>query len=143
MTAETLLARLDKVRQTGPNSWSARCPAHDDRHPSLAVTEKQDGRVLIFCRALCPTPDILAAVGLTLSDLFPEKPLSVHGVKPERRPFPAADILRALAFEATVVDCAAGTIQRKGYLTDSECDRLALARERLQAAIRAAGVDHG
>ena len=35
MNADTLLSRLDKVKLTGPDKWVARCPAHDDRGPSL------------------------------------------------------------------------------------------------------------
>lgn len=147
MTAETLLSRLEKVRQTRPGCWLARCPGpshrRGDKHPSLVVTEKEDGRVLIFCRAGCETANILAAAGLEFADLYPERPVSEHGIKPERKPFPAADVLRAVAFEATVVECAASQIQRKGYLNDREFERLALAQERLQAAVRAAGVDHG
>jgi len=34
--ADILLARLDGVKRTGPDRWIARCPAHDDKRPSLA-----------------------------------------------------------------------------------------------------------
>ncbi len=44
MTADVLLSRLDGACRTGPGRWIARCPAHDDRHPSLAVRELEDGR---------------------------------------------------------------------------------------------------
>lgn len=47
------------------------CPAHDDRNPSLAVTEA-DGRVLLKCHAGCETSAVVAALGLELSDLFDE-----------------------------------------------------------------------
>jgi len=50
---------------------SARCPAHDDREPSLAVSEGADGRALLHCHAGCATRDVIAALGLTWSDLFP------------------------------------------------------------------------
>ena len=45
MTAVALLDRLDKVRPTGAGTWVARCPAHDDRGPSLSVRELDDGRI--------------------------------------------------------------------------------------------------
>ena len=70
MGADVLLARLDKVKQTGDKKWMACCSAHDDRTPSLAVQELDDGRVLVKCFAGCGAADVMAAVGLSLSDLF-------------------------------------------------------------------------
>ena len=50
-----------------------RCPAHDDKNPSLAVCELDDGRLLLRCHAGCTTEDILAALGLEWRDLFPAR----------------------------------------------------------------------
>lgn len=47
-----------------------RCPAHDDHKPSLSVAEGDDGRVLLTCHAGCRPEDIVAALGLTMADLF-------------------------------------------------------------------------
>ncbi len=47
-----LIAGLKKVSHSGPNSWSALCPSHDDRNPSLSITEK-DGDILVHCHAGC------------------------------------------------------------------------------------------
>lgn len=134
MSVENLLARLGKVRQVGPGRWTAICPAHEDRSPSLSIREMSDGRALVHCFTGCAVNAILTAVGLTFSELYPEKPLGAPYTKPERPPFPALDVLRAVAHEALIVDCAAGTIQRRGWLNDSECERLVIARDRLQAA---------
>ena len=41
-----------------------RCPAHDDRRPSLSVEQAGD-KVLLNCFAGCETADVLEAVGLT------------------------------------------------------------------------------
>jgi hypothetical protein len=49
----------------------AQCPAHDDRDPSLSVTDGND-RVLIRCHKGCDTDDVLAALGLASRDLFDE-----------------------------------------------------------------------
>lgn len=58
---------------TGPDhKFVARCPAHDDRTPSLSVTEGLDGRALLHCFAGCDTADIITALGLAWTDLFPE-----------------------------------------------------------------------
>ena len=52
---DVLLERLERVTQT-PSGWMARCPGHEDRHPSLSIREGDDGRILIHCHAGC-TPD--------------------------------------------------------------------------------------
>jgi hypothetical protein len=66
---QDFLDRLDDVRPAG-REHLARCPAHDDHAPSLAV--RQDGdRILMCCRSHhCRREDICAALGLRLRDLF-------------------------------------------------------------------------
>jgi hypothetical protein len=140
MTAEILLSRLDKVKRTGPGRWQARCPAHADKGPSLAIRELDDGRVLIHCFAGCDVHEVVAAAGISMSDLFPER--QVRG-KPERRPFPAADVLRAIAFEAIVVMASASALLSGNPFSEIDRARLGLAVNRIQAALTAAGVDHG
>lgn len=137
MTAEVLLSRLEKVKQTGKDRWLACCPAHPDKHPSLNIRETPDGTVLIKCFASCGAAEVVAAVGLELSDLFPprtdtpDEPTRRH----EREGFHAMDVLVALAYEALIVDCAVGTLQRRGWLTDEECARLAQASDRIQGGL--------
>jgi len=67
-----VLDLLDDVRQV-TNGWTALCPAHDDRRPSLSVAEGDDGRILVHCFVGCDPEQIVQAIGLQLSDLFPEK----------------------------------------------------------------------
>ena len=66
---EKVLDRLEGVRQSN-GSWKALCPAHDDREPSLSITEGDDGRALIKCFAGCENADIVAGLGLKMADLF-------------------------------------------------------------------------
>ena len=61
MNLESLLPRLDQVKSSGPDKYTARCPAHDDRHPSLAIVSKE-GKVLLKCWAGCSSEDIIAAL---------------------------------------------------------------------------------
>jgi hypothetical protein len=63
MNVDPLLSRLSNVRP-GRQGWSARCPAHDDRHNSLSIAERA-GRVLLHCHAGCRPEAVLRAVGLT------------------------------------------------------------------------------
>jgi hypothetical protein len=67
-----VLARLDGVKQVGDDKWTAHCPAHDDRSPSLSVGIGNDGKAVIFCHAGCSTTAIVEALGLTLAALFPD-----------------------------------------------------------------------
>lgn len=73
---DKLISRLQSVKAAralpGERRAWACCPAHEDKHPSLDVRELPDGRLLILCRAQgCGAADVVAAVGLSLSDLFP------------------------------------------------------------------------
>lgn len=54
--------------------WSARCPAHEDRSPSLSVSEGDDGRCLVKCFAGCAHDAVVRALGLVESDLFADEP---------------------------------------------------------------------
>jgi hypothetical protein len=68
--AAEFLERLERVNRSG-KGWTARCPAHEDRRASLSISEGDDGRILLKCFAGCPTEDIVEALSLSLSDLFP------------------------------------------------------------------------
>lgn len=133
MSADALLSRLDKVKRTGPDKWVARCPAHDDRGPSLAVRELEDGRVLVHCFAGCSVDEVVGAVGLEMSDLFPPRPLQ-DSRKRERRPFSADDALRCLDFEVTLVLVAAQDVLAGKPLSGTDHERLAVAVERINLA---------
>lgn len=63
---ESLNAHGSKGRGT---AWQ--CVAHEDRSPSLSVTNGRQG-VLLNCHAGCTTEDIVSALGLTMADLFDE-----------------------------------------------------------------------
>jgi hypothetical protein len=53
-----------------PDSWSAQCPAHDDRDPSLSVHRRHDGVVGLHCFGPCPTEVVIAALDLEWGDLW-------------------------------------------------------------------------
>jgi hypothetical protein len=71
VTIDEFVSRLDRARKQA-GGWVARCPAHEDRIPSLSVGEGADGRVLVHCFAGCTVDAVVAALGLTVVDLFPD-----------------------------------------------------------------------
>ena len=54
-----------KVQQAN-GGWKAQCPAHEDRNPSLSISDKGD-KVLLHCHAGCTYPEILTALGFEKS----------------------------------------------------------------------------
>lgn len=141
--AENLIQRLAKVR--GRNgSWTACCPAHDDKGPSLAVRELPDGRVLVHCFAGCETESVLGAVGMDMTDLFPpeekRRQYTEHG-KPSVKPaFYASDLMRIIAFEALVVQVVAFDMAAGKRPSEQDRQRLMVAYQRIDEAMRYANV---
>lgn len=138
MSAVThLLARLASVRETSPGRWSARCPAHADRSPSLGVRELPDGRVLVHCFAGCETAGVLAAVGLGLRDLYPEQlPEGKREGQARRRGrIYRSDVFKVLAREAAVVAIAASDMASGKSLSNADADRCARAAGRINRAL--------
>jgi len=140
--AENLIQRLAKVR--GRNgSWTACCPAHNDKGPSLAVRELPDGRVLLHCFAGCETESVLGAIGMDMTDLFPpdskrrEYGPGKPGVKPA---FYASDLMRIIAFEALVVQIVAFDIASGKRPSEDDRQRMMVAYERIDEAMRYANV---
>ena len=131
MPANVLISRLDGVKQTGKGRWIAKCPAHDDSSPSLAVREVDDGRVLVHCFAGCQTDDVLAAVGLQFLDLFPDTRIS-HRERRIRQRFNYGELLQMVSREVLVVALAAEDISEGKTLTEQDHARLVDAAARIR-----------
>ena len=83
MDVKDLLSLLETVKQSG-NGWTARCPAHDDRKPSLSVGVGTDGRILVHCHAGCEIEAICRELEIEQRDLFPAT--TDHGHSPRQEP---------------------------------------------------------
>jgi hypothetical protein len=66
------LARLGNVQEDS-NGWNARCPHHDDQKNSLSIAIGKDEVTVLKCHAECKTHDVVYAVGMSMTDLFPER----------------------------------------------------------------------
>ena len=84
------LAKALHGRKCG-SGWIARCLAHDDHHPSLSISDGQDGRVLVHCHAGCSQESVwqslkgMARVGRDNPQQAPKAPVrrstAARGVK--------------------------------------------------------------
>ena len=133
MDVSSILSHFEKVKAMGRDRWMACCPAHEDKSPSMAIRVMDDGRILIHCFAQCSPIDILGVVGLEMSDLFPER--LGDQFRPERAPFTAADVLRVMKREATVVAIAAADVAEGKTLSAVDADRVILAAGRFTDAL--------
>ena len=95
--------------------WLARCPAHDDRQPSLAIAEAKDGKLLVRCHAGCGQREVIAALRARgIWDVGDQRPISFLG-KPDRQspPEPYGDAVRRAEAALAVwraSRCAKGTL---------------------------------
>jgi hypothetical protein len=137
MSAARLLDRLECVKQRAPGRWLARCPAHPDRSPSLSVRELEDGRLLVHDFGGCEVGDVLRALGLTFSDLFPHA-LRPSGITGSRGfgvvRIPARDLLEIISEETSVVAILAADLLDGRVIGRADWQRLALAVARIHRA---------
>lgn len=138
---EALLSRLERVQTRGEDQWRASCPtsshAHGDRSAGLHIKLAEDGRILICCMAGCPAADVVGAVGLRLSDLFP--PRDNYRPIRQRARWNPYDIVRDLAFEALVVSIAAEHMAQGIELSAEDRQRLIVASDRTFRAAHTLG----
>lgn len=82
---DKVLSRLDRLRpsQRHPRTWYARCPAHDDRSPSLLVWVGRTGCLCARCLANhgCTFESIVRSIGTEPQDWFPEEHRKYSGVR--------------------------------------------------------------
>ena len=64
-----VLSKFPNAKKSG-QGWIVNCPAHEDKSPSLQITEGQDGKVLFYCFAGCKLDAILAGAELDYSDIL-------------------------------------------------------------------------
>ena len=103
MSINAILEHLDKVK--GSNGrYQACCPAHDDKSPSLVISEAADGKVLLKCFAGCSADEVVGAIGLQLKDLFPLSNLNPPQKQAHTKRQTHAEIEEALFHELVVME---------------------------------------
>jgi DNA primase len=127
MGAEVLISRLQKVKELRPGRYMACCPAHQDGSPSLSVSDCPDGRVLVHCFAGCPASDVMEAVGLSMSDLFPEGAIRDYlpsAISRQER--------RNRATEEAIIKIVQADLKAGKRVSAADAERAKLAAKRLE-----------
>jgi len=137
---DTVLSRLEHARSTGDGKWICRCPAHDDKSPSLAIKEGVDGRVLLHCFAGCSVSEVVEALGLSMTDIFPlTATRRDHRRRGERKPWSPKDLLQIIYREVLILLVAFEETTSGIEISQHDRDRARVAATRVRAAIEEAG----
>ena len=136
MATAEIIAKALGGRKAG-GGWAARCPAHDDRTPSLSICDADGGKVLVRCHAGCGQDRVIAA--LQARYLWTESGLLLFSrpaprvvVEPDRRGAKRTEI--ALAIWRSAVP-AEGTLVET-YLASRGLQLASATRLRFQAGLK-------
>lgn len=144
MSAVDLTAHLDNVidRGNGQYLFSCGCGLHKrgDKNRSGSAKQLPDGRWLIHCFAGGSPSEILAAVGLSMSDLFPDRPEPSRGAGRSQHRLSHRDALRLLRREAMVAAVAARAVADGDVLSEDNLRRVNDAAVRIALVVDMAGV---
>ena len=136
---QKLLSRLEGVSRAHQKGkltcWSARCPAHADKTPSLSLAD-DNGTLLLHCHAGCTADEIVLAVGMDLADLFPRR---ITSGKPGQRQFwLGVTGFRAILSDVTLVAAVASAMRLRREISERDYEALFDAAQRLQRTAEAA-----
>ena len=121
MQAPELLDRLKAVRPSGAG-WMASCPSHEDRRPSLSVAEGDAGdRIVLKCFAGCTAEAVVAAMGLSMTDLYHGSRTGSRGTQPPAQPTKASPPLSPLEVALVEQMHRALTREQRDLLIKQRC----------------------
>ncbi len=123
MNINRILSVLHGVKKTGDDKWIARCPAHEDKTPSLGIAVK-NGKVLFKCWSHCSNSEVtqtIVSLGCDWDDLFPDSREQQRSFfpKPENKPTESDYILgtsRAMRASGGKLTAAEKEVELKAFL---------------------------
>jgi len=138
VSIQTILSKLQKVRNRGGGKWMACCPVHQEKTPSLSIKD-DNGHILIHCFGCGASGvDICGAIGEDVSELFQPSDYSNYDSKEYERAskyrayFPADQVLEALQTETLVVLMITEDVLKNG-ITEPVRERLLQSINRINA----------
>jgi hypothetical protein len=136
---QTILDRLDNVRQLR-DGYRASCPAHEGKsQDSLWISERDDGSIGLHCFGACDAVAVLHAIGLELKDLYPHPIGELSPLRRrERQQFGQISkwkaALSVLERECDVLTIAHHQLASGTPLQKADIERFQLAGERIRGA---------
>lgn len=126
---DLVLSRLDahKVRQNGRDRWRSACPGHGGSNPTaLSIGVGDEGQVLLRCWQGCDVEQVISALGLDLSELFPRRQDGRHSgpAVAKRRLISASEALDLLHREMLLAVVCSSDMAKGHALDDATRERL-------------------
>jgi hypothetical protein len=133
---ERLIEQLRNVTPLRNGGYRASCPtelhAHGDRSRGLYVDVGEEGKCIIWCAAGCATAEIVAALGLTVPDLFQQP--AEQGSRRDRTRIPARELLALIDVEVLTVGMIAIAMRDSQKIPEEDWERLSTAVARIGRA---------
>ncbi len=135
----TVLAACENVRHAG-DVYRGDCGNEHRSSGSLAISEADDGSVLVFCHSGCSQLEAVHGLGMELADLFPRQdpatmaPQQRREYREKARQSGLITALELLPMEISIVACANVQLKKGIPLNDTDTLRLELADKRISSA---------
>jgi putative DNA primase/helicase len=126
MMLSEFITHFSRVEGTG-KQYKACCPAHDDKTPSLAISQGDEGKILVHCHKGCTPESILFAVGLKQEDLFPTRTEAAKPLQVTPRVKGLSDISKG--FSRNLGEAERGLLSSERCLSEAVVERYALGRD--------------
>lgn len=137
MSVDNILPLLSKLKKKGAGKWLACCPCHNDKSPSLAITDLS-GVILIHCFGCGASGvDVCEALNVDISELFParEKYNDENSESIGRKYFDPNLILDAISRELMLALVVLNSMAKDDKIAAKVKERLCLSISRIESAI--------
>jgi uncharacterized ParB-like nuclease family protein len=133
---EEIAERLNAKPTRGKtNAWTACCPAHADRSPSLSLKLATNGNILMYCFAGCSFVEICDSMGIDAGDLFQEKHVSKYDKTNKNKAYISGDAMLELLYkDVGFIEVFASALMRNETPTEKDYAILSAATNRIRDA---------
>ncbi|OQW82042.1 MAG: hypothetical protein BVN30_09760 [Proteobacteria bacterium ST_bin16] len=121
-----IISGLGKVKKTGEGRYVARCLFHEDKTPSVALTQKPDGTILAHCFGCGASGlDFCNALGIDPVNLFPPSDNPKYEKRTRSGCFSSWQLLNALRADLIRLLVIANDLKKLNALPNDDRDFIA------------------
>lgn len=135
MHIDDFLIRLNRVRRLSDSQYKASCPTamhtHGDRSAGLRIKVAEDGRILVYCYSGCHVELVTQALGLTLSDLYPQPERRLGAIATRNPRYLSRNNLIALRYDAVIASLALDYVVQGRELFADDIETMSASSRRL------------